>query len=193
MWTRLRVFTNLFCLARLNEPGSVSLLAIFNEKFRYYGNVLCCCLFFFFFASRTEHFRIATMQSSFRTNTNSKHSGSLFFFFFFLPKYYLKSAFLDSWNFLSAIRPSVISSSHYYDGGKYEQFWKLLCTGSTSDPYIRESSTPPGNLLSFSMSVMATNFEIVPNKSGKASVWAHFGFVKELGSKWIKTSNQNQC
>ena len=150
-----------------------------------------CVVVFFFSASRMEHFRIATMQSSFRTNVNSKHSGSLFFFF--LPKYYLKSAFFDSWNFLSAIRLSVISSSLYYDGGKYEQFWKLLCTGSTSDPYIRESSTPPGNLLSFSMSVMATNFEIVPNKSGKASVWAHFRFVKELGSKWIKTSNQNQC
>ena len=26
---------------------------------------------------------------------------------------------------------------------------------------------------------MATAFEIVPNKNGKASVWAHFGFVKE--------------
>ena len=26
---------------------------------------------------------------------------------------------------------------------------------------------------------MATNFEIVPNKTGKAAIWAHFGFVKE--------------
>ena len=179
--------------------GQFSLLAISNEKIQVLWE---CSVLFFFFASRTEHFRIATMQSSFWTNVNSKHSGSLFF----LAEYYLKSEFFNSWNFLLAIRLSVISTCQSYDSGKYEQFRKLLYTGSRSDPYIRESSkdsltdcyipetsTPPGNLLSFSMSVMATNFEIVPNKSGKASVWAHLGFVKELGSKWIKTSNQNQC